>query len=121
MKWEKPSQEILELFENLVPEGQIIQRRKMFGYPCGFINNNMFIGVFQNSLFLRLSEKDREIFLDIPDTTRFEPMPGRIMKEYVVIPQEILNDEGQREEWIKKSINYVLSLSLKEKKKKKRT
>ena len=121
MKWEKPSQEILDLFEHIVPQGPIIERRKMFGLPCAFINNNMFIGVHQHSMILRLSEQDRTTFLELSDATRFEPMPGRIMKEYVVLTPAILNNEDQLSQWIKKSVNYVSSLPPKEKKKKKKT
>jgi len=30
----------------------------MFGYPAYFINGNMFVGVFADKLFLRLSDSD---------------------------------------------------------------
>jgi len=28
----------------------------VFGYPCAFVNGNMFAGLFQTELFVRLSE-----------------------------------------------------------------
>ena len=31
------------------------EKRPMFGYPAYFINKNMFAGLFQDKLFLRLS------------------------------------------------------------------
>ena len=121
MKWEKPRKEILDLFEEIVPQGPLIERRKMFGLPCAFINRNMFIGVHQQTIILRLSETDKQEFLKIPDAKQFEPMPGRTMKEYVVIPKEILQDEKLLVDWVKKSIDYVNSLPPKEKKKKKKS
>jgi TfoX/Sxy family transcriptional regulator of competence genes len=120
MKWEKPSKETLDLFEEVVPDGPMIERRKMFGLPCAFINNNMFIGVFKQTLFIRLSEEDRNEFLRLPDASRFEPMPGRTMKEYVVIPDAVLHDDATLSTWIQRSVAYTSSLPPKEKKKKKK-
>ena len=116
MKWEKPSQEILDIFEEVVPIGALIERRKMFGLPCAFIDNNMFIGVFKQTLFLRLSEEDRKEFLELPDAMRFEPMPVRNMKEYVVIPEALLYDNPSLISWIQRSVAYVSALPPKEKK-----
>ncbi len=50
----------------------------------------------------------------------FEPMKGRPMREYVVLPKEILNSPAILEEWIKKSLDFVSSLPPKKPKKKKR-
>ncbi len=46
MKWEKPSTEIIEIFEKIVPVIAGIEKRKMFGFPCVFVNSNMFMGVY---------------------------------------------------------------------------
>jgi hypothetical protein len=32
----------------------------MFGYPAAFVNSNMFMGLFQESMLIRLPEKCRE-------------------------------------------------------------
>ncbi len=90
MKWHKPSQQLIDTFNHIAPEGTSIEKRKMFGYPCSFVNNNMFMGLYQKGLFLRLSEQDREMFLQLEQAQRFEPMPGRSIEEYVVV----LDDKG---------------------------
>ena len=118
MKWEKPSAEIISTFEKIVPVIAGVEKRKMFGLPCVFINSNMFMGVHQNNIVLRLPLGDREAFLKLEGAQVFEPQPGRIMKEYVVFPEwlfennsvDILND------WIYKSFEYAASLPPKEKK-----
>ncbi len=119
LKWKKSSPELVETFERLVPKNVAVENRKMFGYPCAFIGGNMFMGLFQESLFLRLSEEDRIEFLKLDQAIRFEPMPGRPMKEYVVVPPRILEDSEQISKWVRKSLSYVSSLPPKVKKKRK--
>jgi TfoX/Sxy family transcriptional regulator of competence genes len=118
LKWEKPSIETIERFERILPDTSSVEKRKMFGFPCSFINGNMFMGVHQNDIFIRLSHPDREELLKIGQAHQFEPMPGRAMKEYVVIPPPLLDEPGQLEEWIAKSLAYVAALPPKAKKKK---
>ena len=110
MKFEKPTPEMLTWFEEHAPEGTGISKRKMFGYPCRFFNNNMFMGLFQSKVFIRLSPADKEKFLILDDTEQFEPLPGRIMKEYVILPQKILKDFKELSFWINRSLEFVSSL-----------
>ena len=55
MKWQKSSQGLIDLFESVMPGPPAVQR-KMFGYPAGFVNGNMFMGLFQESMILRLPD-----------------------------------------------------------------
>jgi len=121
MKWEKPSQQIIKAFEKIVPVIIGIEKRKMFGFPCVFINSNMFMGVFADSIFLRLSKIDREQFLKLEDAKVFEPLPGRIMKEYAVFPEWVLKKENTDtiNDWVYRSFEYAASLPPKEIKSKK--
>lgn len=116
LKWKKSSPKLIETFERIVPKIEAVKTRKMFGYPCAFIGGNMFIGLYQESLFLRLSQEDKEEFLKLKQASRFEPMPGRIMKEYVIVPPPMLEDSEQMGKWVSKSFNYVLNLPPKVKK-----
>ena len=77
----------------------------------------MFVGVHGDKLFLRLSNADiSEIMSDYKNVTAFEPMPGRAMKGYVVLPKTIYLDNKLFSEWLDKSIKYVSSLPEKGKK-----
>jgi TfoX/Sxy family transcriptional regulator of competence genes len=118
MKWEKPSAEIINIFEKIVPVIAGVEKRKMFGLPCVFVNSNMFMGVHQNNIILRLSKSDRESFLKLEGAKAFEPQPGRIMKEYAVFPEWVLKQEGGDilNDWVYKSFEYAASLPPKEKK-----
>jgi TfoX/Sxy family transcriptional regulator of competence genes len=116
--WEKVSTELSELLEKALISCDC-QKRQMFGCPAYFVNNNMFTGVHQSSLFIRLSEvAQKELLVSNPDVTKFEPMAGRIMKEYIVLPESIYNDSKALSKWLNRSYEYVLSLPLKETKQK---
>jgi len=61
----------------------------MFGNISALVNGNMFAGFFGNDLFVRLSEESRRELLDKKGASLLEPMKGKPMKEYVVIPKSL--------------------------------
>ena len=91
----------------------------MFGYPCAFLNGNLLTGLFQDQMMVRLSEADRaKAALDVA-ATPFAP-GGRPMREYVVLPPEIIGDKRKLNAWLKRAIAYVGALPTKKAKKLKR-
>jgi TfoX/Sxy family transcriptional regulator of competence genes len=98
--------------------GPPVTGRKMFGYPAGFVNGNMFMGLFQDEMILRLSEDDRKELLKERGAKIFAPMPGRPMKEYVSIPRSLLEDRKKLGGWVSKALRYGASLKPKSKTKK---
>jgi TfoX/Sxy family transcriptional regulator of competence genes len=109
MKWQKSSRGLIDLFENVLP-GPPAAQRKMFGYPAGFVNGNMFMGLFQESMILRLPAGPREDFLKLYNAKLFEPMPGRPMREYAAVPQSVLRDRKELTAWVAKAFAYGASL-----------
>jgi TfoX/Sxy family transcriptional regulator of competence genes len=116
MEWIKASEKIIELLEKIIPNLPGVEKRKMFGYPVVFINGNMFMGVHGNSIFLRLTDNERKEFLKLQSARQFEPMPGRFMKEYIVFPEWMLDDQFTLSKWVEKSFEYVSCLPPKIKK-----
>lgn len=107
-EWKKAPPELVAVFEDLVPAPPA-EARQMFGYPAAFVNGNMFMGVFQDRMFLRLPDEARgELMQEGGDV--FDPMGGRPMKEYAVVPQAMLSDRPALEAWVKRSLEYGLSL-----------
>src|SRR5919198_1404600 len=105
MKFEKADMELVKLFDKIAPGPEAaVEKRQMFGYPCCFVNGNLFMGLHNNNMILRLSEKDRADFAKL-GAKPFEPMPGRIMKEYVIVPKDILKSRGLKV-WIDRSLAY---------------
>ena len=109
MKWRKSPQELIDLFERVLP-GPPAETRKMFGYPAAFVNGNLFMGLHQEDLLLRLPEGAREKLLGMDGARVFEPMPGRPMREYVVVPPALLSSPAKLEGWVAKALAYGASL-----------
>src|SRR5260370_16704853 len=89
MQWRKSPHHLIETFEAVVPSAPTVLR-KMFGYPAAFVNGNMFMGLFQEDMFLRLSDADRSELLQVKDASIFEPLPGLPMPEHVALPPVFL-------------------------------
>ena len=116
-KWKKTPPELVEFLHASV-KGIPCRLKPMFGYPVYFINDNMFIGTHQENLFLRLSEKDRKSLEQENDEVHlFEPLPGRVMKDYVVLPEFLVGNKTVFAKWLRKSAEYVFSLPPKKRKK----
>jgi hypothetical protein len=84
MKWRKSPQDLVDLFVSVMPGPPVVQR-KMFGYPAGFINGNLFMSLFEDQMIFRLPESQRQELLKKEGAKIFEPMPGRPMREYVAV------------------------------------
>ena len=109
MDFRKSPQALIDAFDAVMP-GPPAQRRQMFGYPAAFVNNNMFMGLFQESMMVRLPEDLRGNLLKQHGAKVFEPMPGRPMKEYVVLPDALIADRVRLSEWVAKSFEYAAAL-----------
>jgi TfoX/Sxy family transcriptional regulator of competence genes len=120
MAWTKPPPYMVDLFEGLLPADSRVTKRQMFGNPCGFVNGNMYCGLFEGSLFLRLSPADREEARESLGATAFEPLSGRPMREYVALPDDVLEDEAQLDHWMNRALAYGDSLPPKKQKPRKR-
>jgi TfoX/Sxy family transcriptional regulator of competence genes len=91
-KWQKPSEQTISVYQDVLSQLDGIEKRKMFGCPCAFVNGNMFFGVYQDQLFLRMDNEQREHFSQIFAIKPFSPM-GKVMKAYISIPPEIVNEQ----------------------------
>lgn len=121
MEWKKSPEKLVKFINERMAQEKC-EPRKMFGYPCYFINGNMFIGLHQDNLVLRLGEDDRKTAMKKDkDVKVFEPMPGRKMGEYIVIPATIYSNKAAFDALLAKSMKYVSSLPPKQKKSKKKS
>jgi hypothetical protein len=51
--------ELIEFFDRLSADDLDIKKRKMFGYPCCFINGNLATGLHADNSLIKLSGADR--------------------------------------------------------------
>jgi len=115
VEFKKSPPALVAKFDKLAP-GPPVQKRQMFGYPACFVNGNLFMSLFADRMVLRLPDADREALLKVKGAEQFEPMPGRPMKEYVMVPPALVSSPKKLEPWIAKSLAYGASLKPKAKK-----
>jgi len=87
----------------------------MFGNLAGFVNGNMFTGLYGEDLFVRLFSDAREELLRLKGTSVFEPMKGRQMKEYVIVPKSWMQKPEIAQTWITKALEGTAKLPKKKK------
>lgn len=119
MSMPKPDDATRAYFHALLPEDPRVAVRPMFGNLAGFVNGNMFTGIFGSSVFVRLPDAEQEELLAVPGAAVFAPMPGRPMKEYVTLPEAWRDEPDLAREWVRRSLAWVGALPPKEAKKRK--
>ncbi len=119
MKFSKSPSWLVQLFDALQQEVGGT-RRQMFGYPVAFENGQLFTGLFGDGMFVRLGEKERAELIGQRSAQQFAPMKGRPMKEYVVLPPSMLEDEEAVKSWMRRGLDYARTLPPKKPAKKKK-
>lgn len=106
-----------ELYDKLIETNPDIERKGVT-MPYTSINGHMFTYLSKTgSLGIRLPKKEREEFLEKYSTTLYESH-GAIMKEYVTVPDDLLQNTEELKTYIDLSYNYVKTLKPKASKKK---
>jgi len=99
--WKKSDPALVERFVASLPLTQGVERRQMFGYPCAFINGNMFAGLHEQRLIVRVPEQ--------ASSHPFEVM-GKVMKDYAAIEDALDCPPAQFRDWIARALAYTSSL-----------
>ena len=110
MAWRKSSPELVRAFDSALPQSSLVERRKMFGYSAAFVHGNMFAGLHQEDVLVRLPEAERQALLS-SGGRNFEPMPGRVMKNYLLLPEA--SDGRTLSLWLRKAFDYTSQLPAK--------
>ena len=114
MKWDKAPQELVSFLEETARGVEGSQKRMMFGFPCYFINGNMYMAAHEERLILRVGGTDREALITSGGGfSSFEPTAGRVMKEYVVVPRDVYADQARFNPLLEKCLQYVRELPAK--------
>ena len=110
MSWPKASVDKEALLYDLA-SGLECERKRMFGAPVLFAGGSMFAGVFADDIFLRLDDGERARFLkENKGAHGFEPVPGKRMNEYVVVPHTLLKNKAGLREWLSMSRDYAANI-----------
>jgi TfoX/Sxy family transcriptional regulator of competence genes len=91
-----------------------VEEKKMFGGVGFFLNGNLLVGVWKDSLCLRLGPDQSEEALKEPHVEEFD-ITGRPMKGWVLVEPEGVEDDQQLKDWIERATTFVRTLPAKEK------
>lgn len=89
-----------------------IEEKTLFGCFCLLLNGNVLVGVWKNSLIVRLGDEQGEDALLEPHVRPFD-ITGKAMKGWVVVTPEGIEEDDQLRGWIKRCLDFVGKLPAK--------
>lgn len=82
----EPSAATLAAYEAALPADSRIERKKMFGMPCAFVNRQMFFGIFDDSLVARIGPARVRALEGQGGSCVFTPTEGKTWADYLQFP-----------------------------------
>ena len=110
---------LVERFAAVLDRFPDVERKPMFGFPAAFVGGNLVTGLMGERWQVRLPDDAATELLAVPGAGPFEPMPGRPMRGYYVVPASIVDDDPAIETWVGRAIEHGRSLPAKQPKTKK--
>jgi TfoX/Sxy family transcriptional regulator of competence genes len=89
-----------------------VEEKKMFGGVGFLLNGNMLVGVWKDSLCVRIGPDQAEEALLEPHVKEFD-ITGRAMKNWILVEPEGVEDDEQLMVWIQLAMKYVGKLQKK--------
>lgn len=89
-----------------------IVEKKMFGGLGFLLNGNMLVGVWKDSLIVRIGPDSYDAALQQEFVSEFD-ITGRPMKGWIMIALDGIDADSQLDHWIQSSLNFVTTLPLK--------
>lgn len=86
-----------------------IAERKMFGGVGFLLNGNMLVGVWKDSLIVRLGPDQYDDALKEPHVGEFD-ITGRAMKGWVMVSPGGIGEDSHLHEWIECALSFVCTL-----------
>jgi TfoX/Sxy family transcriptional regulator of competence genes len=96
----------------LVKRRKGVSEKKMFGGVGFLLDGNMCVGVWKESLILRIGPNAYEEALEQPFTKEFD-ITGRAMTGWVMVSPEGFAEEDELKSWIEAAVKFVRTLPVK--------
>ncbi|NCG22172.1 MAG: hypothetical protein GWP91_24415 [Rhodobacterales bacterium] len=80
---------IVSTYEAAIPDDPRVQRKRMFGTPCAFVNRQMFFGTFENTIVARVGPERAEELAEQASMQVFTPQEGRVWADYVQLDMPV--------------------------------
>src|SRR5262245_12887634 len=89
-----------------------VEEKRMFGGLGFLLNGNMLVGVWKNSMIVRLGPEEGEAALREPHVKEFD-ITGRALKGWLMVePEGVVNDSSVKE-WVQTAVKFVAKLPAK--------
>ncbi len=85
---------------------KVIKEKKMFGGIAFLLNGNMCVGVWKDSLVVRLGSEQSDKALKEPFVKEFD-ITGRPMKGWVLVAPNGVEGDDQLDEWLQRAVKFV--------------
>jgi TfoX/Sxy family transcriptional regulator of competence genes len=103
------SQVLAERLQRNLARRKNIEEKKMFGGVGFLLNGNMLVGVWKDSLIVRLGPDESDAALKEPHVKVFN-ITGKPMKGWVLVEAEGVADDDQLKAWIQRAVKFVKTL-----------
>ena len=102
--WKKVPAELAAAFDAALPPAVDVERRRMFGCPAAFVNGNLFAGLHEDRLMVRL-----------PSEAPKRPcvMMGRTMREYALFADALDMPPREMAGWVARAYAFTRALPAK--------
>jgi hypothetical protein len=101
--WTKSPEDLKGAFATALDAFPGAERRQMFGYPAAFVNGNLWTSLHQARWVVRLGPPDSDALLALPGSGPFEPMPGRAMSGFYLLPDSVVADPAALRGWLERA------------------
>ena len=108
--FDKSPAELVARFDTVAGWFPEVERRLTFGYPCLYVGGNMVSGLHQSNWHVRLDPAGSAEALALDGARPFEPMPGRAMTGYTVLPSAVIADDDAIRRWVQRAIQFGATL-----------
>ena len=86
-----------------------IEEKKMFGGLGFLLKGNMLVGVWKDSMIVRVGQESYDESLLEPHVKEFD-ITGKPMKGWLLVASEGVEADDQLKEWIKRAVNFVVKM-----------
>jgi hypothetical protein len=108
----KSPAELAERFAAVLDGYPAATRKKMFGYPAAFVGGNLATSLFAERWVVRLPEAEIEA-AKAAGAGSFEPVPGKPMKAFVLVPPADVSDDAAIRGWVERGLAHAGSMPAK--------
>ena len=107
--FDKSPAALVERFDTVAGWFPEVERRLTFGYPCLYVGGNMVSGLYQDGWHVRLDGSDLAAAQALDGAHTFEPMPGRPMTGFTMLPSAVIDDDDAIRDWVGRAVAFGAS------------